>query len=459
MSISPPSTRPPSARHSAQLPGGVREVIDLAIPVVLTHISITAMQVVDSAMVGHLGAAELGAVGFGGVWMWTLMCFFVGTTTSVQTFVAQQFGAGKTEQCGSWAWQGIYSVAPIAAAVTIGLYLFAGTLMAWLDPDPTMQPHAVAYVQTRAFGAVGLIGSVAFSAFFRGFGDTRTPLYSTVGANLLNAGLDYCLIFGKFGFPELGVAGAGIATSVAEWANFIFLAWFFSRPALSARFHTRMVAPSVSMIRRLMRTGLPIGGQWWLEMTSFAVFLTLVARMGDAPMAASQAFIALLSLSFMQAIGLGIAVSTLVGQYIGARDLEAAERSFWSGIRLCLFLAAGIAALFVFLPEPLLRIFSDDPRVLEIGIPLMWVGAIYQVFDALAIIADGGLRGAGDTTRPMLVRFVLAWGVFLPSAYLFGVVLEGGLTGSWGGGLIYISALTVYLIQRFRSGRWREIEI
>jgi len=439
--------------------GSVREVIVLAIPVVLTHISITAMQIVDSVMVGQLGSPQLASVGFGGVWLWTVMCLFVGTTTCVQTFVSQHYGAGQHRECGGWAWQGLYALVPMSLAIGIALSFGAAALVEWLDPDPSIKPFAIDYLVARAFGAPGLTAAVAMGSFFRGLGDTRTPLYSSVAANLLNAVLDYGLIFGKLGLPELGVEGAGIASSIAEWVNFIILFAFFQRAKIAHAFATRIVSPDRNQIRRLMRTGLPVGGQWWLEMASFALFLTLVARMGDAPMAASQAFISLLSISFMQAQGLGIAVSTLVGQYIGAKDFAAAERSFYSGIRLCLVLAGVVGMMLAFLPDQLLGIYSDDPRVLELGRPLMMVGAIFQIFDALAIIADGGLRGAGDTRWPMIVRFLFAWFVFLPLAWLLGIFFEGGLTWAWIGGVIYIAALTWFLLRRFHGGTWKTIKI
>ena len=431
----------------------------LAIPVVLTQMSITAMQIVDSAMVGRLGAPQLASIGLGGIWLWTLLCFFVGTTTCIQTFVAQHHGAEEYRECGSWAWQGLHALVPIAVAMSFVIYFGAETLLVWIAPDPEITPYALDYLRMRAFGNVGLIGAVALSSFFRGLGDTRTPLYASVAANLLNALLDYGLIFGNFGLPAWGVAGAGVATSIAEWANFLFLGIFFFRFAGVEQYQTRFARPSLDRIRRLMRTGLPVGGQWWLEMTSFAAFMTLVARMGDAPMAASQAFIALLAVSFMQAQGLGIAVSTLVGRYIGARDLDSAERSFSSGIQVCLMFTGSIAVVYLVFPEPLLRIFSDDVRVIELGVPLLWVGSVFQVFDAVAIIADGGLRGAGDTRWPMIVRFLLAWGIFLPAAYILGFVLGGGLTWAWGGGVIYIAVLSAVMLLRIRSGVWKTIRI
>jgi MATE family multidrug resistance protein len=233
----------------------------------------------------------------------------------------------------------------------------------------------------------------------------------------------------------------------------------FLRRSVRTRYGTAPVRPDLGDQRRLLRMGLPIGGQWALEMASFATFLTLVARMGDASMAASQAFIALLSLSFMQAVGIGIAVSTLVGQYIGARDPDAAARSFASAQKLALGLSGGIALLFVAVPDALMGIFTTDPAVLALGRPLLLVGAVFQFFDAFGIVADGALRGAGDTRVPFLVRFLLAWGMFVPLAWWLGVHLEGGLTAAWVGGAVYVMVLTTFLVWRFRSGAWQRIRI
>jgi MATE family multidrug resistance protein len=176
-------------------------------------------------------------------------------------------------------------------------------------------------------------------------------------------------------------------------------------------------------------------------------------------MAASQAFIALLSLSFMQAIGLGIAVSTLVGRYIGSGDPALAERSFHSGLKLSAILAGLIALLFTSVPEMLIRIFTDDPEVIALGRPLLIVGALFQLTDAFGVVADGALRGAGDTRWPFLARLALAWGVFVPLAYYVGVVLDGGLTWAWSAAAFHVALLSATLVWRFQHGAWREIRI
>lgn len=434
-------------------------MLALAYPVVLTQISITTMQVVDSAMVGSLGTTELAAVGLGGVWMWTAICFFIGTATGVQTFVSQRDGAGQSSDCGAWAWQGIYAVIPMTAAAAAALHFGAGLLMRGIGPSPELQPLAADYVSARVLGSVGLSAAVALSSFFRGIGDTKTPLYATVTANVVNAVLDYGLIFGHLGLPALGVKGAGTATAAAEWIYMLALLVAFRRREVRRRYVTKLAALSLREARRLLRTGLPIGGQWCLEMISFAVFLSFVARMGDAAMAASQAFVALLGLSFMQAIGLSIAVATLVGQYIGAADPPSVERSFHSGLKLAAILAGVIALLFAAIPGMLLGVFTDDPEVLSLGRPLLIVGAVFQFFDAFGIVAEGALRGAGDTRWPFAIRLALAWGLFVPLAYALGVWLGGGLTWSWVAGTVYVALLTSALLLRFRSGAWRQIRI
>lgn len=456
--ISERAHRPKSADRLGG-PGGLREVALLAYPIVLTQMSITTMGVVDSMIVGRLGAAPLGAVGLGGMWVWTMTSFFVGTSTGIQTFVSQQHGAGHSRECGAWSWHGLASVVPLAAIAALTIGLGAHSIIEWLAPSEALAPLAQGYMRARALGIVGITAAVSLSSFFRGVGDTRTPLYATLAANAVNLVLDFGLVFGLGGLPRLGVVGAGLATAISEWIYFAILLVIFLRPALDRRFDTRFRAPAWHQIERLWRVGIPIGGQWILEMLSFALFTMLVARMGDAPMAASHVFIQLLSLSFMQATGISTAAATLVGRYIGAGRAEHVERSFRSSVVLGGALGLLIAALFIGAPEFLIGFFSKDPEVLAIGRPLLLIGAGYQFLDALGIVTDGALRGAGDTRWPFIVRCALSWLVFLPAAYLLAFPLGWGLTGAWLGGLIHISMLTVYLYWRFRSGAWREISI
>jgi len=438
--------------------GSLREVAGLAWPVIISQMSSTLMGVVDTAMVGRLGATELAAVGFAHIWTWTLFSMFIGTASGVQTFVAQHHGAGDEQRCGGWVWQALTLLVPAAALVAAGIGVSAPFLLAALGPSPDLQAKALEFLPGRLLGLVGTVVAFCWASFFRGIGDTRTPMLGAVLANLVNVTLGYGLIFGELGLPQLGVAGSGAALAVGEWTMALFLGVAASRRVL-ARYGTGPVRARAPELRRVLRTGLPIGGQWVLDMSAFAVFTTLVARMGDASMAASQAFISLLSLSFMQASGLSVAAATLVGRYVGAGDPAAAARSFRTALGLAGALGAGVALLFLTVPEALLGLFSRDADVLALGGPLLALGAGFQLLDALGIAASGALRGAGDTRWPFLVQAGLAWFVFLPSAWLLGITLGGGLTGAWGGGLVYVAGLAVAFIWRFRTGAWRRIRI
>ena len=449
----------PRVKAGRPAAGGLREVALLATPVMLQQISATLMGVVDSAMVGRLGPTPLAAVGFGSIWLWTIFSFFYGTATGVQTFVSQYDGAGRQRESGAWIWQGLYALVPSAVVVVLVAAPFVPALLTLLGPSTEMQEAAAAYVSARLPGEIAFAGLMVCTSFYRGIGDTRTPMLITFGANLVNAVLDYGLIFGKLGLPEWGVAGAGTATAISSvLAALVLIALIFRRRTVE-RFATRPVAPDRRAILRLLRTGLPIGGQWCVGMTSFAFFTTLVARMGDESMAASQAFVMLLSLSFMQAVGISVAASTLVGRYVGAGDLDGARQSFRSSVALGLLLGLGVAALFVALPGPLLRIFTDDPMVVSLGRPLLLIGAVFQLFDAVAIITQGALRGAGDTRWPFVIETAFGWGVFVPLAYTLGIVLEQGLAGAWLGGAISLAFSAVALVWRFRAGAWERVQI
>jgi multidrug resistance protein, MATE family len=439
--------------------GGVWEVSALAYPVVLQTFSDTLMQVVDSAFVGRLGAAELGGVGFSGIWLWTSLCAFVGIATGVQTFVAQAYGAGREKECGAWLWQSVYVLLPIVTLWVLFVAFVFEPVLTWLGPTPAMQATALSYAHGRFWGMPVVVVSVAINSFFRGLGQTGIPLLATVVANVVNAVLAYALVFGRFGLPEWGVFGAGVATAFSNWIYLVIVLATALRPTLARRFGTHEFRPRVDLMRRFFHTSAPIGGQWLLDMASFAVFSTIIVRMGEISMAANQAMIQLLSLSFMQAYGIAIASGALVGRYIGARDLESAERSHRSALTLGMALSVVVAAAFVLVPEPLLSIFTQDEQVLALGRPLLALAALFQVVDASGIIIGGSLRGAGDTRWPFLIQATLAWLLRIPAVYFCAIFLGGGVFGAWIGELGYVGMLSVAWYLRFRTGAWRTVRV
>jgi MATE family multidrug resistance protein len=337
--------------------------------------------------------------------------------------------------------------------------LLLPVLFDWIGPSAELGARGLEYGYARLWGGPAVIANFALTSFFRGLGDTRTPLIAALTGICTNVVLAYCLIFGEFGLPQLGVAGAGYAMSAGNCMGFLVLIGAVLRPKLRRTYRTQPAPPRAEDLARFLRTSAPIGGQWLLDMATFAIFGSIVARMGDVSMAASQATLQLLSVSFMQAYAISLAAGTLVGRYIGARDLEASERSYRSGQWLALGVSAIVATLFVSAPDALLAIFSDDPRVLELARPLLALAAFFQVIDAVGIVAGGSLRGAGDTQWPFMVQATLAWVLRLPAVYVFAIWLEGGVFGAWVGELVFVFVLSLCFVLRFRAGHWRTVRI
>lgn len=440
-------------------PGGYREIWGLAWPAILTLLSQTIMWTVDAAMVGHVGKAQLAAVGLGGILIWTLYSAFVGLTTSVNTFVAQAVGAGHPRRAGRYLSQGLY-LALASSGVLLLIRTQAADMVSIMGPSAEVQPLCVAYIGIRMLSAPFFLVQYCYAHFYRGIGDTVTPLKVLAFSNALNIVGDYFLIFGVGPFPRMGVEGAAWATSAAN----VVAAGVFIAVGFRGRIRDRF-APMAQWrihpgdIRRLLRIGLPMAAHYFLDMGSFLVFSAYIGRMGTDALAANQIVIQVLALSFMPAQGFSIAATTLTGQYIGAGRPDVAEKSAYGTIRLALAYAAFIALVCVALPGPLFRLFNDDPGVIALARPLLLLAAVFQVFDALQFVSGGGLRGAGDTVIPAVIVIIGAWFVFIPAAYLLGTTLDGGVVGAWAGATGYIAVVATLMFGRLRAGRWRGIRL
>ena len=232
------------------------------------------------------------------------------------------------------------------------------------------------------------------------------------------------------------------------------------RPYLRDGFGTleqwRFRAPET---KRMLRVGIPVAIHFILDMGSFLFFSAYIGRMGTAPLAANQIAIQILALSFMPCQGFAIAATTLMGQYVGAGRPEFAQKSAYTTLKFGLYYAGFIALLCLSVPELLVKIFNSDPDVVALGRPLLYLAALFQIFDAVQFISSGALRGAGDTRVPMYVVLGAAWLVFVPLAYVFGTVLSQGVVGAWTGASIYIVVVGILMFTRLKNGRWREIRI
>ncbi len=439
--------------------GGYLEIWLLAYPAIIMMISHTVMSTIDTLMVSRLGTVEIGAVSLGALLVWTFYSLFNGTIQGTNTFVAQYYGSEEKEECTRFTYQGVY----LAIGSGIVLYLLSYTgryLFQVMGPSEQVQVLGNEYLKISLLGGGFFLIYLTFSCFFRGIGDTKTPMKVAIYANIVNMIGDYILIFGKFGFPRMEVKGAAAATVFAEIAGAVIFLVLFLRGKFKIEYKSRhLTAFSAQRMWRMIRVGFPIGIQFLLDIGSFLVFSAYIGRMGDNQLAANHIVIRIMSFSFMPCYGISIAATSLVGKYIGASDIQSSENSGYSAIKIGFLYTAIIAACFLLFSENLTGIFSEDPAVVDFSKKVLYLAALFQVFDGMGLIASGSLRGAGDTRWAMIAGVLYSWLVFLPLMYLFGGFLEGGVIGAWIGGTVYITALGITLFLRYRSGAWKKMKI
>ncbi len=449
----------PPAAGKGHTPGGSAELWTLAYPVIIATLSQSIMGMVDTFFMGRVGTAEQGAVGLSVVIFWTVISFFVGTEQGVSTFAAQHLGAGKLTLCGRDGWLGLYLALP-SALLLAGAAFFSRDLFEVLGSDEEILPHATDYMYVRLLGSLPVLVNVGLIAFLRGIGDTKTPMFLTVGVNVLNAFLNYALVLGNLGAPRMGATGAALASVIATAvASVAYLLVFFSGKRNRKYSTRRLELPRINDISDFLKIGAPIGGSWVLEMISWTWFMWIVSRLGTVPLAATNIVFQVLHFSFQGAIALATAATTLVGQYLGADDPETAIKTARTAIRSGVLYCVSVGSILLLARYPITSLFNQDPEVIAVGGRLFVYAAVFQFFDGLGISSTGVIRGAGDTRWPMVLMVLLAWGVFAPLTWLLTFTAGLGVDGAWTAVVVFICLLGMGLYVRLKSGKWVAMRI
>lgn len=405
-------------------------MFDLAAPVVLAELGWMTMGIVDTLMVGRIGPEAIGAVGMGSSLFIGVCIFAMGLLLGMDTLVSQAFGARRMDECHAWLRHGI-ALALVLSAPILAVVLLLCESMRWWGLHPDVLRLAQPYLRVIALSTPLLLLHTSFRRYLQGIGVVRPVTIALVFANVFNAIVNWILIFGHFGAPALGVAGAAWATVAARAAMALILfSTILYRDGANALAGTRM---EPARLRALLRLGLPAAAQVTLEVGVFAAATVLAGRLAPAALAAHQIAVNIASFTFMVPLGIASAGAVRVGHAIGARDREAASRAGWTALLFAALFMSCAAASFLLLPKVLIGAFTRDPSVLPIGISLLWVGALFQLFDGTQAVATGVLRGLGDTRTPMLWNFAGHWLIGLPLGYTlcFGIGL--GVLGLWWG--------------------------
>ncbi|MGI6083631.1 MAG: MATE family efflux transporter [Limnochordia bacterium] len=436
-------------------------VLTLAWPAIVDQFLTMAVNMVDTAMVGRLGAAALAAVGLGAQVMMVATAVFSSVTTGTTALVARFIGACDPENARKTARQSLVFGGFLAFVTSVFFVLFAeqivGVLFSRAEQD--VLAGAASYVRIVGMGLIPQFLLIVTNSVLRGAGDTRTPMQITATANVVNVIGNYFLIFGIGVFPRLGLQGAAIATTIAHCVAAVLAlrALFGGKKvvALSLRDDFR---PDSEVLMRIFNVGIPAGMEQGVMRVGQLLFTMILSSLGTVAFAAHRIALQAESLSFMPGFGFALAATSLVGQALGAGEPEEAEHVGLEAARIAAFGMGLMGVIFLIFPRALVSVFTTDEAVIAQSAVVIRIVAVSQPFMAIHMVLAGGLRGAGDTRTVMLVSLVGICGVRLALSLLL-VSLGLGLVGAWIAMTIDLILRGSLLYWRFRQGRWKEVQV
>lgn len=438
-----------SAEPVARTP--MRELVDLAWPIAAGMLGETALGLVDTKLVGGLGPAALGGVGMATVLLYLGYSVVFGLMRGVKVRAAHAVGEGRGGDAIRYAHAGIV----FGAIAGVILFLVARDLSAvlrWLQVDPSMIPYARDYLEARSMGAVGTCAVAALIQYRQGMGDARTPMIVGLLGNLVNAGLAYSLIYGRFGLPALGARGAGYGTAATEMLELALLL------ALVVREGRRQRRPSLSLrqaMREVAGIGVPTGLHFGFEIAAFTTFTAILGSFGAVQMAAHQITMNTIRASFLPGVAVAEAASVLVARSLGRRRLDEADRTTRAALVLGVGFMTICGVFFGLFGAHIAAGFSDDVEVIVIAQRLFLVAAVFQALDAANMVLRGALRGAKDVRWVAIVGTLIVWCTIPGMAYLLGRVLGWGAVGGWLGFVLETTIGALVMGYRWRRGAWR----
>lgn len=444
---------------------GYKSILILAFPLILSTATWSIQQFVDRMLLLWYSTSSVAASMPAGAINLATMAVFIGTASYVNTFVAQYYGANRLIKIGPSIWQGIY-VALAGALLHLILIPLAVPLFSSMGHAPEIRNQEIIYFQTLCLGAFPVIAASSFSSFYSGRGKPWPLLWISFFQTGINLLFDYLLIFGRAGFPEMGIRGAALASVISAYSALACYCILLFRPSYTKVFHLLhgwRFNPTI--FRRLIRFGFPAGIQFFMDISGFTVFLLLIGRLGTIALAATTIAFNIGWLALTPMSGIGIAISTLVGQRLGMNKPELAQRSVWSGFHFSGLYMGIIALLFLTVPNIFLSPFlaKASPEALPLLYPLSrtllkFVG-FYSFFDVVAVVFSAALRGAGDTRFIMWAISILSLSIFIGGSFIILILLQGGIYAAWGIVTAYIILLGLIFLIRFRGGKWKDMRV
>ena len=443
-----------------------KQILTIAWPLIIANSFWNLQLTIDRIFLGMYSTEALGAaMAVMGVF-WVPMALLQGTASYITTFVAQYFGAKEQGKIGACVWQALY-VSVFGGVTFLILNLLSPWFFSLLGHDPIVQRLEVEYFNSVAYSALPTALVATVSGFFTGLSRTRLVIGINFVGLILNAILDYLMIFGKWGVPAMGVAGAGYATALATMGAAIFGLFLLFKDRNSRQYNLiESWRPQLELIKQFMKYGFPSGLQWAFEGLAFTVFLIIMGQLSNGTVALSASSIAMtvMMLSVLPSMGVAQAVMPLVGQLLGDKKPDFAEKITWSGVRICCVYMLSVGISFYFIPELYINWFKNADnvdlwnQVSHVTAGILKIIAVFTVLDSIYLNVSFALKGAGDTRFVSLIALILPWPFMVLPAYLLRHS-EFAVTRSWSMAAVYILILCVILILRFRGGKWKTMSV
>jgi MATE family multidrug resistance protein len=434
-----------------------RRILSLALPIIGGMASQNVLNLVDTAMVGMLGAASLAAVGMGSFANFMAMAFIMGLSAGVQAIASRRVGEGRWGETACSLNAGLLIAIAIAVPWSLALFHFADRLFPFLVDDPEVVAQGVPYFRARLAGMTAVGMNFAFRGFWNGIGQSRRYLQTLVIMHVCNVVLNWLLIFGHFGLPALGATGAGIGTAISGFVGTVIYIYLALRHARGSGFLRSFVTRKT--IASMLRLSVPAGLQSFFFAAGMTAFFWIIGQIGTAELAASNVLVQLLLVVILPGVGFGLAAASLVGQSLGRGDADDAVRWGWDVSRLAMVIVAVIALFGVVAPDLILGVFLHEEETIALArLPLRIVG-VSMAIDTLGGVLLNALLGAGASRLVMIVSVGLQWGLFLPAAYVLGPVLGMGLTAVWVAQVGYRALQAVVFALLWRSRIWIGVDV
>jgi MATE family multidrug resistance protein len=438
----------------------IKRTLILSYPVMIGQLGFMMMGVIDSVMVGRIGATPLAAASLGN--SLTLLIFVIGTGVAfaVTPLVAISVGAKKPKECGVYFRQSLIvnlSFSIILASVTY----FCADLITYMNQPAGVALQAASYTKILGFSAIPTLFFYTYKQFIEGLSVMRPAMAATLAANIINLIGNWIFIYGNLGFPAYGLNGAGWATFFSRVFMGLALMIYVMRKEyfkqFDVSFHFRNI--NFPVIKKILRLGLPSGFQYFFEVGAFSFAVIMVGWLGTKPLAAHQIAINLASISYMAVLGISAAGAIRVGNAVGERNINEIRRSGFTALGLGAAVMFTSGLTFIILREFLPSLYIHDKTVISIASSLLIIAALFQISDGIQAVGLGILRGLTDVKIPTLITFTAYWIIGLPIAYLLGFTLDLGVQGVWIGLLTGLTASAFMLTFRFHRRSKFEIAV